>query len=183
MSKEPELIEDENIEEALVEAVQDSVKKDQQRDKAATEGPSEVFVIPLTRRPFFPGMAAPIVIEPGAYYEVLKMVAKSEHKCMGLFLTKREEINVYKVGFDDLYDVGVLARILRIIPMEQGGAQVVLNMEKRISIRKPSKTGKYLKAQIEYHEDIVTKNSKELKAYSISIITTIKELLKAQSSV
>lgn len=177
MSKELEMPEEENIEEALVEAVQDSVKKDQQRDKSA-ETPDEVFIIPLTRRPFFPGMAAPIVIEPGAYYEVLKMVAKSEHKSMGLFLTKREEINVYKTTFDDLYDVGVLARVLRIIPMEQGGAQVVLNMEKRISIRKPLKAGKHLKAQIEYHEDIVTKHSKELKAYSISIITTIKELLK-----
>ena len=70
----------------------------------------------------------------------LKLVAKTEHKCMGLFLTKQEEVNVYKIGFDDLYKVGVLARILRIIPMEQGGAQVVLNMEKRISIKKPIKS-------------------------------------------
>jgi ATP-dependent Lon protease len=178
LSKENEMTEDENIEEALVEAVEDSVKQDQQREKSM-DAPSEVYIIPLTRRPFFPGMAAPIVIEPGAYYEVLKTVAKSEHKCMGLFLTKREEVNVYKVGFEDLYDVGVLARILRIIPMEQGGAQVVLNMEKRISILKPVKSGKHLKAQIEYHEEVVTRrDSKELKAYSISIITTIKELLK-----
>ncbi len=178
MNEENEIPEEESIEETLVEAVQDSVKQDQQREKSM-EAPNEVYVIPLTRRPFFPGMAAPIVIEPGAYYEVLKTVAKSEHKCMGLFLTKREEVNVYKVGFDDLYDVGVLARILRIIPMEQGGAQVVLNMEKRISIVKPLKSGKHLKAQIEYHEDIITKkDTKELKAYSISIITTIKELLK-----
>ncbi len=172
------MTEDETIEEALVEAVQDSVKQDQQREKSM-EAPNEIYVIPLTRRPFFPGMAAPIVIEPGAYYEVLKTVAKSEHKCMGLFLTKQEEINVYKVGFEDLYQVGVLARILRIIPMEQGGAQVVLNMEKRISIIKPLKAGKHLRAQIKYHEEIITKkDTKELKAYSISIITTIKELLK-----
>lgn len=177
MSKENEIIDDDNFEEALVDAVQESVKEDQQRDKLSVEGPNEVFIIPLTRRPFFPGMAAPIVIEPGAYYEMLKAVAKSEHKCMGLFLTKTEEINVYKTTFDDLYDVGVLARILRIIPMEQGGAQVVLNMEKRISIKKPLK-GKHLKAQIIHHEDVIKKNTKELKAYSISIITTIKELLK-----
>lgn len=173
-----DLSEEEKLEEALVEAVEDSVKQDQQRDKSA-EHPTEVFIIPLTRRPFFPGMAAPIVIEPGAYYEMLKVVAKSEHKSMGLFLTKHEDVNVYKVGFDDIYDVGVLARILRIIPMEQGGAQVVLNMEKRISIVKPLKQGKTLKAQVQYHEDVAPKkDTKELKAYSISIITTIKELLK-----
>lgn len=143
--------------------------------------PDDVFVIPLNKRPFFPGMAAPILIEPGSYYEVLKNVAKTEHKCMGLFLTKKEDADIYKLGIDDIYDVGVLARILRIIPMEQGGAQVVLNMEKRISIvkRKKHKKDKNLHVQIEYHEDPSLDNlSKELKAYSISIITTIKELLK-----
>jgi ATP-dependent Lon protease len=176
--KDTDLLDEETAEEALADAVHDSIKQDQQREKGKQEFPTEVFVIPLNRRPFFPGMAAPIVIEPGPFYEVLKTVAKSEHKSMGLFLTRQEDVNIYKVGMKDLYPVGVLARVLRIIPMEQGGAQVVLNMEKRISIVKPQKTGKYLKASIRYHEDQFGKLSKELKAYSISIITTIKELLK-----
>jgi ATP-dependent Lon protease len=140
--------------------------------------PEQLYLMPLNRRPFFPGMAAPIVIEPGMYYEVLKIVAKTEHKCLGLFLTKKEEANIYKIGLNDLYQVGIVARILRIIPMEQGGAQVVLNMEKRVSIEKPVKS-KYLVAQVQYHDDLpLEKLSRELKAYSISIITTIKELLK-----
>ena len=65
--------------------------------------PDQLYLIPLNRRPFFPGMAAPIVIEPGAYYEVLKIVAKTEHKCMGLFLTQKEDVNIYKIGIEDLY--------------------------------------------------------------------------------
>lgn len=174
-------IDDENAfteaEEDVIEAVKESLQTKQEA-QPSTPGPDQVFIIPLTRRPFFPGMAAPVVIEPGSFYEVLKMVAKTEHKCMGLFLAKKEDANVYKVDFDDLYEVGVLARILRIIPMEQGGAQVVLNMEKRISIKKPLKSQKYIRAEVEYYEDTPGKLTKELKAYSISIITTIKELLK-----
>lgn len=140
--------------------------------------PENLYVLPLNRRPFFPGMAAPIMIEPGPYYEVLKMVAKSDHKCLGLFLTQMEDTNIYKIGFEDIHSVGVVARILRIIPMEQGGAQVVLNMEKRVVIEKPVKN-KYLCAKVKYYEDPLAEHlSKELKAYSISIITTIKELLK-----
>ncbi len=167
---------EENIDSSLAETVQDSLDE-RDRDKSGLKLPPQVFIVPLGRRPFFPGMAAPVFIEPGPYYEVLKMVAKSEHKCMGLLLTKQEDANLYKVGFDDLHNVGILARILRIIPMEQGGAQVVLNMEKRLSVQKPLK-GKYLRASVKYHDDISAKVSKELKAYSISIITTIKELLK-----
>lgn len=140
--------------------------------------PEELFIIPLLRRPFFPGMAAPIIIEPGAYYEVLKKVAKTDHKCMGLFLTKDEDVSIYKIGIDDIYQVGVVARVLRIIPLEQGGAQVVLNMEKRVSIIEPIED-QSLKAKVKYHDDTPPEElSKELKAYSISIITTIKELLK-----
>jgi ATP-dependent Lon protease len=174
-----EKLSDTDFDEALEEALAESLPGSRSEDKpsAGATSPAQIFVVPLNRRPFFPGMAAPIVIEPGPYYEVLKTVANSEHKCMGLFLTKREDVNIYKIGFDDLYSVGVLARILRIIPMEQGGAQVVLNMEKRVSIKKPLK-GKYLRAQVNYHEEHSKSFSKELKAYSISIITTIKELLK-----
>ena len=169
---------DELAEEALVQTVEDSVREDlKQRDKTSQD-PSSVFVVPLTRRPFFPGMAAPLVIEPGQYYEVLKQVAKSEHKSLGLFLTKKEDVNIYKVGIDDIYPVGVLARILRIIPMEQGGAQVVLSMEKRITVKRQVKNGKFLKVETTVFEDPPMTASKELKAYSISIITTIKELLK-----
>lgn len=169
---------EDSAEELLAQTIEDSVREDLEREDMPLGIPRDIFIIPLTRRPFFPGMAAPLVIEPGAFYEVLKQVAKSSHKSLGLFLTKKEDVNIYKVGFDDLYSVGVLARILRIIPMEQGGAQVVLNMERRISIKKPSKNGKFLKASMKVFEDLSGKMSKELKAYSISIITTIKELLK-----
>jgi len=165
-------------EEMLARTVEDSVREDLEREDSPQGIPRDVFIIPLTRRPFFPGMAAPLVIEPGPYYEVLKQVAKTSHKSLGLFLTKKEDVNIYKAGFEDIYSVGVLARILRIIPMEQGGAQVVLNMERRISLKKPLKSGKFLKASIKAFEDVSGKLSKELKAYSISIITTIKELLK-----
>jgi ATP-dependent Lon protease len=164
----------------LEDAIQESSidGKELEMDSTSSSFPDEVYIIPLNRRPFFPGMAAPILIEPGQYYEVLKKVANTEHKCMGLFLTKKETANIYKISYKDIHNVGVVARILRIIPMEQGGAQVVLNMEKRISIKKAIK-GKKLAAKIEYHDDLpMSKLTKELKAYSISIITTIKELLK-----
>lgn len=142
------------------------------------EFPTELVVFPIIKRPFFPGMAAPIVIEPGPFFEILKNLARAENKCVGLFLTKKEDVNIYKAKFDDLHSVGVMARILRIIPMEQGGAQVILNMEQRIQIQEVVSEGKILKAKVAYLMPTRVSPSKELKAYSISIISTIKDLLK-----
>src|SRR4051812_34675933 len=88
--------------------------------------PEPLYIFPLLKRPFFPGMAAPLVIEPGKFFEALKEIAATEHKSLGLLLMKNENLDAYNVTFDDLYEVGVLAKILRIIPMDQGGVQVVL---------------------------------------------------------
>lgn len=171
--------EEKSIEGRLIDSDLESLIGQKKEPLQQHSFPEELFLLPLTRRPFFPGMAAPLVIEPGPYYEVLKIVAKLPHKMLGLFLTKKEEANIYEIGIKDLYRVGVLANILRIVPLEQGGAQVVLNMEKRISIEKGVTKSKYLRAKVAYHDDVVTKEqSKIVKAYSISIITTIKELLK-----
>ncbi len=169
---------DPSFEQELEEAVLHSLEEDATIPKKNNENPpNKLYVFPLLRRPFFPGMAAPLVIEPGPFYEVLKQIAQTEHKSVGLLLTKKEDANLYKLKFKDLYDIGVMARILRIIPMEKGGAQVVLNMEKRIKILKPIHEGKLLKTTVHYHEDNPLL-SKELKAYAISIISTIKDLLK-----
>ncbi|MEX0962166.1 MAG: endopeptidase La [Simkaniaceae bacterium] len=159
----------------LIDSVHD---EDEGHDLSSYDWPDDLFILPLTRRPFFPGMAAPLVIEPGPFYEVLKIVAKSEHKMLGLFLTKSEDTDIYNLNSSDLHRVGVVARILRIIPIEQGGAQVILNMEKRIKTKRFIKKGPYLRAKVLYHDDLVKKQAKVVKAYTISIITTIKELLK-----
>jgi ATP-dependent Lon protease len=169
--------EDNSLEMELENAVMNSLEDSQSLQKRSASLPEQVYIFPLIRRPFFPGMAAPLVIEPGPFYEVLKVVAKSEHKCVGLLMTRSESADIYKTTFNDLHEVGVLARVLRIIPMEQGGAQVILNMEKRLRVVAPIEDSRMLKAQVTYYEDnpILTP---ELKAYAISIISTIKELLK-----
>lgn len=171
--KHEENVYDQDLEDAVMSSLEEEVASIMKK----SEAPDQLYVFPLLRRPFFPGMAAPLVIEPGPYYEVLKQISHTEHKSVGLLLTKSETADLYKLKFKDMYNVGVMARILRIIPMEKGGAQVVLNMEKRFKIVKPINEGKLLKAKIQYHEDNPAL-SKELKAYAISIIATIKELLK-----
>ncbi len=167
---------EELIESAEESLLQEAVLEDREEKRSIADLPSQVFILPIGRRPFFPGMAAPLIFEPGPYYEVLKIIARSKHKSIGIFLTKQETLPLHAATVEDLYSVGVLARILRITPLDMGGAQVVLNIEERISIRKPIKN-KYLRADIEYHED-EEELSKELKAYSINIITTIREILK-----
>ncbi len=188
-----------DIESAVLESLHSHSENTQQSGKKKKETTSDMYLFPVARRPFFPGMASPVVIEPGQYYEALKAISETENKFIGLVLTKKEDANIYDIGLKDLCKVGVAARILRIIPMEQGGAQLILNMESRIEIlgpaeevvaaasaapstkkrkkgKEPSEVKKLI-AKVRFHKDSVHQ-TKELKAYAISIISTIKDLLK-----
>ena len=169
----PKKDEETSIEEVILQ----TLKEEDEAPKKEPEPPESIYCIPIKRRPFFPAMAAPILIEPGPFFEVLKNIMRSKHKYVGLLLTKDEDQDINEAGFKDLHKVGVLGKILRILPMDQGGVQIVLNMEKRLKVVKPDKNSKYLKAKVSYHED-AKEIDDEIKAYSISIITTIKELLK-----
>ena len=161
----------------IEEEILSSIEKQPKKLKGKANDPETLDIFPLLRRPFFPGMAAPLVIEPGPFYEALKKIAKTEHQSVGLLLSKKEEGDINKMTLKDLYAVGVKAKILRIIPIEKGGAQVILTMEKRIKVTRAVRGKKTLRAKVIYQEDNPGITSK-LKAYSISIISTIKELLK-----
>lgn len=153
----------------------DSAGDELEQETPSSQLPEEVFVLPITRRPLFPGMAIPVMIQPGRFYEMLKSIANTDEKNIGIFLTKKENTNIEKVKLNQLFEVGVLAKILKIAPMESGGAQVILNVSHRIQ-RQDKVENKYLRASVKVQFD-KTKITDEVKAYSMSIITVIKELL------
>lgn len=161
----------------LEDMILDTIELEKKSQTGENKLPTEVYIYPLSRRPFFPGMAAPIVIEPGPLYEALKIISQSDHKYIGLILSRNEREDIYNLSLDKLHHVGVLARIMRIIPMESGGAQVILGMEKRFKALEQIPDPVQLKAKIAVCEETFVQDD-ITKAYAISIIASIKDLLK-----
>lgn len=162
---------DKELEEALLQDLEN------RKNSKEAPLPKELYLFPLLRRPMFPGVAAPMIIEPGPFLEILKQIVRSSHKCVGLVLARSETININKAKFSELYNVGVVARLLRITPLENGSAQVIFNMEKRFQIVEKKQERPSLKAKVAYFDESPVLTL-ELKAYAISIISTIKEILK-----
>lgn len=144
------------------------------------EYPSKLAILPLATRVYMPGMTVPFMIEQGCYYEMLTEIAKMEDKFLGLVLTKDKDQDIYNVGFKDLYKVGVIARVIRIINVQEAGAQVILNIEKRFKIKKAltKKKEKYLVAEVAYHKETIPQDKKVIvKAYASNLIKTIRDLI------
>lgn len=149
-------------------------------ETSIAEYPTKLPILPMTSRVYMPGMTIPVMIEAGVYYELLKQVSKMEDKFLGLVLLKDKDHDIYNVEFSDLYEVGVVARVIRILNVQEAGAQVILNIERRFKINKKEskKEKKYLIAKVKYHQEGIPVMKRDIvMAYTSNLVKTIRELL------
>lgn len=163
------------LEQAFLESLEIASKELPTQSLSLTD-PALLHVLPLLRRPFFPGMSTPITVPAGPYQALIKHVAAKETKSLALLLTKREDADVYKLSWDDVYHAGVLAKIVRIIPVDNQSIQVLFSVEKRIILDIPQQTlplyATFKEAPTHSLSDVTS------RVFATSIITTVKELLQ-----
>lgn len=147
-----------------------------EKSKELHDLPSELFLLPTLKRPFFPGMVSPFLVESGPFYDTIKQVGITKEKGIGLVLPLSDGVDRNHLTIADYHPVGVFARILRISPSEGGVHQIVLYIEQRIKIEAAVESTHGLRASVSYPKEDTT-NSTELKACAVSIIATARELL------
>lgn len=125
-------------------------------------------------------MTVPLVFEPGPLCDLIKKVAKTEDKMVGLSLTKDEKADIYDLEYNDMHEVGVSAQIVKVVSIESGGCQVFFNIMNRIQlVKEVEKKKENIYAEVvTHHEKSGGEESKVVKAYVASVVLTIKELLK-----
>ena len=146
--------------------------------------PSQLPILPISGRPAFPKMTAPMIIEDEELKQLLLEAVEGKSRFVGLVLRKTEEEkepseadNVPEA--DKLYGVGVIAEILQIAQVSSDGpVHVLVATLERMRIVRIVREKPYLTADVEYmHETEMTSNE-ELKAYSLSVIQSLKELVQ-----
>ena len=86
----------------------------------------------------------------------------------------QKETEVEDPGFDDLYTIGVVAEILRVLEMPDGSTTAILQGRKRFQLHELTETEPYLTGRISLLEDTHPKKSdREFEA----LISTIKDLM------
>ncbi len=136
--------------------------------------PEQLYIIPIRYRPIFPGIVTPLIISQGRFTRVIDN-ALNESRAIGLVLIKDDERN--EIDFNDIYEFGTVARILKRINLPDGGVNVLINSIKRFKITEQIDKKKFLLAKIEYLEDnIDRKNRMEIKALTREILAKLKLL-------
>jgi ATP-dependent Lon protease len=137
--------------------------------------PEQIPIIPLRPRPAFPNILIPMSISGKEKVDIIKKAADSPSHTIGMVLVRNIE---GKDEPDNLHSVGVVGKIVKILKSEEENIQVLVNCLERFTIRKLHETEDGLVGSVEYLKAPEDAQREELKAYSMAIITTLKELVQ-----
>ena len=138
--------------------------------------PRRMYVIPVSNRPFFPAQVQPVVVNQKPWHETLKRVSETDHHMLGLCFVNNPGGDEPVPESDELETMGCAVRVHH-AQQEGGKIQFIAQGVQRIRIvqwlrRKPP----YL-VEVEYPEE-PEEQKEELKAYTLAIISAIKDLLR-----
>ncbi|WP_372982289.1 endopeptidase La [Marinobacter sediminum] len=138
--------------------------------------PTRMYVLPVSNRPFFPAQVQPIMVNQNPWQETLKRVGETDHKVLGICFVDEQETEQDIPGSEELETMGCAVRVHQ-AQHDSGKVQFIAQGLQRFRIvqwlrRKPP----YL-VEVEYPKE-PQEDPDELKAYTLAIISTIKELLR-----
>ena len=132
--------------------------------------PDSLPILSLRNTVLFPGVVIPITAGRDKSIKLINDANKGS-KVIGVVAQKDESVE--DPNFEDIHEVGTVARILKVLKMPDGNSTVIIQGKKRFKISAPVLETPYMTAKINaVQEQIPDSNSKTFKA----AIDSIKDL-------
>jgi len=137
--------------------------------------PSGLPIIPLRPRPAFPGLMLPLALSGKAQVTALQNTMEHQTQVLGLVMVRDFEQGD---SAENLHHVGVAARIVKVLHVEEESAHVMVNAVERFTLEEINDSGRLLYGRVRYQYATQLSVNEELKAYSMAILSTLKELVQ-----
>nr|WP_317630726.1 endopeptidase La [uncultured Flavobacterium sp.] len=131
--------------------------------------PAELPILPLRNMVLFPGVVIPITAGRDKSIALINE-ANLQDKIIGVVAQIDETVE--NPGINDIYKVGTVARILRVLRMPDGNITVILQGKKRFEISELTQEEPYLKANV---IDLIEERPATDDAVFLSTVDLIKD--------
>lgn len=142
--------------------------------KAPKTLPADVVIFPVSNFVPFPHMILPIVVPKGKLQDLLHK-NESSLEYIGFLGRKRGQ------GDDpppaDLFEVGVLARVLRVLRLPEGSTSIIVQTLKRFKTKNIVASVPVIRAAVQYIDETVT-DEKVVQALTSSAQTLLQEIIQ-----
>lgn len=136
--------------------------------------PLDITIFPLSNFVVFPHMILPLVVPKGKLQELVQKNSNSP-EYVGFLARKNGQ------GDDpspsDLYQVGVCARILRVLRLPEGSTSMIVQTLKRFRVKEFSASVPVIKAHIEYLEETQV-DEKKVQALTTTAQGLLQEVIQ-----
>lgn len=144
------------------------------KDEDFSEGMDKVGetlpILPLRNMVLFPGVAMPIFV---GRPKSMRLIREASQRKILVGVVCQKDAEVEEPGLDDLYSIGTVAEVLRVLEMPDGSTTAILQGRKRMALHSLVDTEPYLNGAISLLDDQPAgKDDREYEA----LISTIKDL-------
>ena len=166
----------------VTEKIGEAIPEDKSLVVSEDVFPESLIIVPLYDRPLFPKMLLPVIISDEKLEKVLLEELKESLRYVGLVYSFEQDKNSPDEGAispKNLAQIGAVGRIVQASKHGNDPMHIIVQVMERFEIKEIDADDPVLKAKVEYLQDTGgQKTEYELKAFSVSIINLIKELVQ-----
>ena len=134
------------------------------------EVPDKLPILPLRNNVLFPGVVIPITLGRDKSIKLIQDAYKG-NKIIGV--VSQIDSNVEEPQYADLFKIGTVAQIIRMLKMPDGSSTIIIQGKKRLKLVEELSTEPYLVAKIEEFEE---KRLKKMSKESLALFDSLKDL-------
>ena len=143
----------------------------EEEDRMNTEEvPEKLPILPLRNNVLFPGVVIPITVGRDKSIKLIQDAYKG-NKIIGV--VSQKDSSVEEPNYDDLYSVGTVAQIVRLLKMPDGSNTVIIQGKKRMRLLDMIQPEPYIIAKIDPFKEVrIKKFNKE----SLALFDSLKDM-------
>jgi ATP-dependent Lon protease len=138
--------------------------------------PGTLPILPIRNTVLFPGVVLPITVSRKKSIRLVRKAYRGD-KIIGVVAQKNTSSD--DPTYDDLFQVGTMAKILKMLVLPDGNTTIIIQGQSRFRIEKVVQEDPFLTAQVSHCKDAFpNKSSREVKALVQSLKDAAAKMLK-----
>jgi len=139
------------------------------------DAPTTLALLPVRNTVLFPGVVLPVTVTRKKSIRLIRKLTSKNEKLVGVVAQRNPDAD--EPGLDDLYPIGTLARILKLIDQPDGQVTIIIQGQVRFQVQEEVSFSPQLTAKVSYFEE------RGLNADNDSELVLLQSLREAASKV
>jgi ATP-dependent Lon protease len=136
--------------------------------------PDEIPILPVRNTVLFPGVVIPITV---GRQRSIRLVKKAQKANKYIGVCAQINPNNDDPSWEDIYHVGTLAKIIKMIVLPDGNTTIIIQGKKRFKIREMKSEDPYFTASVDYLSENFPENNKQINALEESLKDSAAKIL------